>query len=172
MKSITILLGVGLVSLLAGCSSTPVALSPVGPNPVGYESHAFGGELQVFSRLIGHSEGNNPSWFQHAGYSIYYPDGKLLKQVDNTTGHYASSPRRVMLPAGKYLVKAQTNDRLWVEVPVMIESGYTTQIHLDGNWKLPTDASRQELVGLPNGNPVGWLAGTTEATGFGSGAAR
>jgi hypothetical protein len=165
MKRVYIFLGAGVVSLLIGCASTPVALAPVGPNPVGSESMAPEGGLQVFSSLVGRSEGDNPTWYQHTDYYVYDLHGKLVKHVDNATGYYAEAPRRVTLPAGRYLVKAQANDYFWVEVPVTIERGQTTRVHLDDNWKLPAQTPKTELVSLPNGNPVGWHAEPTKGDG-------
>jgi hypothetical protein len=79
MRSVCIVLGPGLVSLLVGCSSTPVALAPIGPNPVGGERIASKGELQVFSNLAGQSDDQNqgskdPVWYQHTDYNIYNPN--------------------------------------------------------------------------------------------------
>jgi hypothetical protein len=163
MKSVSIILGAGLVSLLTGCSSTPVVLAPVGPNPVGGERAASTGELQVFSSLTEQSDDQNqgsedPVWRQHTDYRIYSLQGKLVKRVDNTIGHFEEAPRRVALPAGQYLVKAQAMDYLWVEVPVTIERGRTTRVHLDDNWKLSADTPKNELVSMPNGKPAGWRA--------------
>jgi hypothetical protein len=162
MKSVYILLATGLVSLLVGCSSTPVALAPVGPNPVDIESMDSKGALQVFSSLTGRSEGDNPTWHKHTEYYIYNLHGKLLKHVDNTIGHYENAPRPVALPAGRYLVKAHAKDYFWVNVPVTIERGRTTRVHLDDNWKLPANTPKTELVSMPNGNPVGWRAESTK----------
>jgi hypothetical protein len=172
MKSVCIFLGPGLVSLLVGCSSTPVALAPIGPNPAGNERIASKGELQVFSNLAEQSDNENqgstdpaPLWHQHADYNLYDMQGKLVKHVDNTVGHYEQAPRRVVLPAGRYLVKARAKDYLQVEVPVTIERGRTTRVHLDDNWRLPADAPKRELVSLPNGNPVGWRAESAKEIG-------
>ncbi len=170
MRSVYVLLGTGLVSLLIGCSSTPIALAPVGPNPVGGETIGSQGELQVFSSLVEQSDDQNqgsedPVWYQHTDYRIYDLHGKLVKRVANTIGHYEQAARRVVLPTGRYLVKAQAKDYLWVEVPVTIEPGRTTRVHLDDNWKLPADAPKRELVSMPNGNPVGWRAESTKEIG-------
>ena len=170
MKSVSILLGAGLVSLLAGCASTPIALAPVGPNPVGIEGMASQGELQVFSSLTEQSDNQNqgsddPVWYQHTGYGIYSLDGKLVERVDNAKGHYSEAPLRVSLPAGRYLVRAEAEDYVSVEVPVVIERGRTTRVHLDDNWKLAPGTPGRELVSLPNGNPVGWRAESAKETG-------
>jgi hypothetical protein len=158
MKGVYFFLGTGLVLSLVGCSSTPVALAPVGPNPFGSKSMVSEGGLQVFSSLVGHSEGNNPTWYQHTDYYIYDLHGKLVKRVDNTIGHYDAAPRLVALPAGRYLLKTQANEYVCVDVPVTIERGRTTKVHLDDQWKLPADTAKKELVSLPDGNPVGWSA--------------
>ena len=163
MRNGYVLLGTSLVSLFVGCSSTPVVLAPVGPNPVGSETLGSKGELQIFSSLVEQSDDQNqgsedPVWYQHTDYRIYDLHGKLVKRVDNTIGHYEHAPRLVALPAGRYLVKAQAKDYLWVEVPVTIEPGRTTRVHLDDKWKLPADTPKRELVSMPNGNPVGWRA--------------
>jgi hypothetical protein len=166
MKSVFILLVAGFASLLVGCSSTPVVLAPVGPNPVGSESMASMGALQVFSSLVGQSEGDNPTWYQHTDYPIYDLRGKRLKHVDNTVGYYEQAPRRVALPTGRFLVKAQAHDYSWVVAPVLIQNGRTTRVHLDDHWTLPANAPKRELVSMPNGDPVGWRAGSTNAIGI------
>ena len=47
----------------------------------------------------------------------------------------------------------------WVSVPVVIESGKTTEVHLNGQWKGPAGAPQGELVYSPSGFPMGWKAG-------------
>jgi hypothetical protein len=172
MKGAFILMSPGLVALLVGCSTTPVALAPVGPNPLGSKGPSAKGELQVFSSLAEQSDDQNqgstdpaPLWYQHTDYNIYDQSGKLVKHVGNTIGHYEQAPRRVTLPAGRYLVKARAKDYLRVEVPVTIEPGRTTRIHLDDNWKPAADTPNREWVSLPNGNPVGWRAESTKELG-------
>ncbi len=167
MKTICCLLGAGLGFLLAGCA-TPVALTPVGPNPAGRENTAADGDLVVFSRLHGCSEGNNPVWYQHSDYNIYNLQGKLVKHVGNAIGRYEQAPLVVALPSGNYLVRSRANDYLRVEVPVIIERGRTTRVHLDGGWKYPAGTPMNELVSLPDGNPVGWRA-KVQGAGSGSG---
>ena len=165
MKTNLVLMGAVLFALLTGCATTRVALGPVGPNPDGTAVAATAGGLQVFSRLAAQSDDQNqgstdPIWYQHTDYSIYDLQGKLVKRVGNTIGHYEEAPRLVNLPAGQYLVKAQAADFFWVQVPVTIKSGETTRVHLDDQWTLPAYASNPEVVRMPNGKPVGWRAGS------------
>jgi len=155
MKHIPIIVGTALTSLLLGCSSTPVAVAPVGPNPASLVNPGKNGQLEVFSALAGHTEGNNPTWFQHTDYTIYNQHGVVVKHVDNTVGYYASSPRLISLPPGKYLVKAEAKDYPSVLVPVVIDPGRITKVHLDDAWQ-PAQPGKVACVRLPAGNPVGW----------------
>jgi hypothetical protein len=157
MKNICCLLGAGLGFLLAGCA-TPVALTPVGPNPYGGANSTSEGELVVFSRLHGCTEGNNPTWYQHSDYNIYDLQGKLVKHVGNSIGRYEQAPLGVALPPGQYIVRSRAAGYLRIDVPVIIERGRTTRVHLDGDWKYPAGTEMRELVSLPNGSPVGWRA--------------
>jgi hypothetical protein len=84
------LLDPAVISLLVGCSSMPVSLGPVGPNPVGARSEAAEGELEVFSQVVAQQDDRNqagdgePMWHVHTDYSICNLNGKLVKQVENT----------------------------------------------------------------------------------------
>ncbi len=164
MKCIRFFSAAAMILGMAGCATPSVVVAPVGPNPVKFEGAASTGSLEVFSRVAEQSDdqnqgGNGDSdWPQHTDYTVYDLRGKPVAHVSNETGHYSESPRRIALPAGKYLVKAQAKDYSWVQVPVMIEHGRTTSVHLDDNWKLPANTPKRELVSLPSGNPVGWRA--------------
>jgi hypothetical protein len=168
MKSLHLLMGATLASVLAGCSTVPLVTAPVGPNPLGSASEVSTGILQVFSRVGEQSDDQNqgeddsPFWHQHTDYTICHLDGKLVKRVGNTIGHYAEAPAPVVLPAGRYLVKAQADDYSWLELPVEIKPGRTTRVHLDDKWNLPPETPKSELVTLPDGNPVGWRADYTK----------
>jgi hypothetical protein len=157
MKSSYIIAGAALALILGGCS-TLVAVAPVGPNPAALSNHAKLGQLQVFSALVGRTEGDNPTWFQHGNYTILDSHGNMVTHVANRVGKYALSPQLVSLRPGKYIIKAEARDYFRVRIPVVIEAGRTTRVHLDDTWK-PMDAKATELVSLPSGTPVGWSTG-------------
>jgi hypothetical protein len=159
-KSILIISEIALICLLAGCSSTPVALAPVGPSPIYSLPTAGKGQLEVFSALSGRVEGDNPTWYQHSDYYVCNTRGRRLEHVDNAIGEYSEAPRIVTLPPGKYIVKARAKGILLAEVPVIIEPGQITKVHLDGNWQPQATARKTELVKAPAGYPVGWRAGS------------
>ncbi len=145
-----------LTSALLGCA-TPVTVGLVGPNPAAVENPNRHGQLKVFSALTPRFEGTNPTWYQHTDYTVCNPQGGTIKRVNNTVGYYSSEPRIINLPPGNYLVKAEAKDYLSVTVPVVIDSGRITKVHLDGAWR-PADNRKTALVTLPGGNPVGWSA--------------
>lgn len=157
MKSVPAIAGAVLLSALFGCSSTPVAVAPVGPNPAGANTHAAAGDLEVYSALLGHSQGNNPTWEQHADYIIYDQNGHRVRYVRNAAGYYSRQPVVVSLPPGKYIVKTEAKDFFRVDVPVVVEAGRTTRIHLDDQWR-PGSTALAQIVTLPSGTPVGWNA--------------
>jgi len=153
----------GVIPLMASCASQTIISDSVGPNPLaGATSLAGTGYLRVFSErepvTEGFDAGANPTYYQHTDYRVYDERGKLVKYVGNTIGEYDPSPRLLSLASGRYIVKARAKDYLTVEVPVVIEPGRTTSVHLDDLWKPPAEATANELVFEPDGNPVGWRA--------------
>ena len=165
MKINTTFCLLGVIPLLASCASQPITLAPVGPSPFAGGSSSIGtGHLLVFSSLAEQSDdqdqgSTDPVWYQHTDYNVYDAGGKLVKHVDNTLGHYATSPRLVFLRPGNYTVRARATEGLSVNVPVVIEGGRTTKIHLDENWKPPAGTQKTEVVSAPGGYPAGWRAG-------------
>ena len=165
MKINTTLCLLGVIPLVVSCAQ-PITLTTVGPNPITGRSSSFGrGYLQVFSSLAEESDdqnqganGGNPVWFQHTDYNVYDAKGKRVKHVDNTIGHYSTSPRLVSLQPGTYTVKAEAKDWLLVKVPVLSEPGRTTKVHLDDNWRPPAGTPNAEVVTSPGGHTVGWRA--------------
>lgn len=112
MKSICILLGTGLVSLLIGCSATPVALTSVGANPGGGVSTASKDAVQVLIRRAGRSQGENPIRNQSSNYGNYTLQGKPVKLANDRIGQHERDPRRAAPLAGIDFVQAQAKDDL------------------------------------------------------------
>lgn len=162
-KNILLISGVALTLLLAGCS-TPVTLAPVGPNP-NYSPGATGdGQLQIFSALMAHTEGENPTWYRHANYYLYDDEGNELEYIRNSRGYYSKAPIVLTLAPGKYLVRARAKGIVQADVPVVIKAGQTTEVHLDGNWQPPSGVSETKLVSTPTGYFVGWRAADSSGT--------
>jgi hypothetical protein len=148
--------------MLSGCSTPLVIDHAIGPNPFSVSSTAANGELQVFTMT---EEENNVGfafpYSQRTAYSIYTPDGKPTKHVnDNNCGHFDDTPPVISLPPGTYAIKAFMAQDLgnFTVLNVVIEPGRKTEVHLDGRWRSPFDDSKNQLVRAPNGFVLGWLA--------------
>jgi hypothetical protein len=131
MKYIVNLAGGTLASLMLSCASSYLTLAPVGPDPNSPATPGADGRLEVFSALVAHAEGNNPTWYQHRDYTLYDASGKTVEHVDNTVGHYARSPRIISLAPGRYRVQTETQTHRSVMVPVIIQAGRMTTVRLD-----------------------------------------
>jgi hypothetical protein len=154
-----ILIGSLMVVVLGGCVSKPVALAPVGPAAGAPTSSSGSGSLEVFSS----TEKSMPTdsedhWVFDlpTGYEIYDSLGKEYKYVANHLDNMDESPDMVQLPAGHYTVEARSKCCGVVTVPVIIEKGKTTVVHLDDNWGPPKGTPQDKIVFQPDGSAVGW----------------
>ncbi len=151
------------IGALAGCATAPLVLNePVGPNPLIAPSGETAGKLKVYSATEEeHDVGFQTAYFQRSPYTIYGLDGREIKHVnDNNRSEFLPLPRIVELAPGNYLVEALTAVGFGepVAVPVVIEAGRTTEVHLNGHWQPPSNAPKKELVLAPAGFPIGWHA--------------
>ena len=160
MKHIHDVLAIAIVAVFTGCASTPVVLQPVGPCSASREASDPNGHLQVFSVMEAQSEGDDHVWYQHTGYVIYNAEGKRIKHVGNTVGKFDETPATVTLPAGRYMVKASAEGYRWhsVRVPVLVERGRTTMVHLESGWTPAAAPPGTEIVRASSGYAVGWFA--------------
>jgi len=156
MKFKHVVLGAMTLPLLTGCAFTPVALNSVGPEPRGAESFITTGYIQVFSDTEEHDIGDGEPYYTHKGYGIYNKAGKQVKYVPNHIGDMDESPTLVEIPTGHYQVEAESSTYGPVTVPVVIEAGKTTILHLDGVWRPASNISSNQLVRLPDGDAIGW----------------
>jgi hypothetical protein len=146
-------------ALLTGCATKPIALAPVGPAASERADSTQHGYLQVFTatqKSIPVASDDNTSFNLRTGYDIFDPAGKNDQFVANHMGNMDEWPDLVTLAAGNYTVKAQSSWCGMVTVPVLIENGKTTVIHLDDNWNPPKNTPLAQIVSLPNGSAVGW----------------
>jgi hypothetical protein len=162
MKKQFALFAAGILVMISGCS-TPTALQvPVGPTPMVAKNTDPDGMLKVFSAT---EQENNVGfefpYNQRTDYYIYDSNGNEITRVsDNNKGEFEATPRPIQLNPGTYRVKALAAVGMgeWITVPVVIESGRTTEVHLNGHWKPPVDTPENQLVHAPAGFPMGWRA--------------
>lgn len=153
--------GLGLVLFaiwLAGCAGMPpVDLATVGPAEGGLVVAGSHGYLRVYSATESREVGRDSYYNIHSSYRVFDSSGKFIQFVVNHVGDMDESAALVMLPTGKYWVRAESDLFGEVKVPVAIVAGRTTEVHLGTHWKGPPDADPANLVKLPDGHPVGWL---------------
>ena len=151
-------LGATVIPLLAGCASKPIAIAPVGPGAVSHSTAKADGYLKVFSDTETREIGDNTYYSTHTGYNIYDETGKRVEYVANHVGSMDEAPMLVPIPAGNYNVVAQSASYGRVTVPVVIQTGKTTLVHLNRDGKAAPNASTNGLVRLPDGEIVGMSA--------------
>lgn len=143
---------------LAGCASTSAsrfvvqeAVGPVGRALTGPQD---AGRLVVYSAdaLAGPPDSDLGV---RSAYTIRATNGAELERVGNQSDPFGSEPQTVVLPEGRYLVDARATNFGRVEVPVQIDVGRTTVVHLDAE---SGSRSSPGWVRLPDGQVIGALA--------------
>ena len=120
------------------------------------------GTLLVYSAYEVNADFNarDPNRPEYSDYTIFTPDGKLLQKVHNNSGTILQEAVPVELPPGKYNVSALANGYGFVTIPVIVESGQTTILHLEGGGFWPNESvfDQTNAVRLPDGQIIGWRA--------------
>jgi len=154
---------VGATIFLSACVSTcqMTALQPVGPAPFERARNSPEGTLLVYSAFDQGSTSDPDAYPHDFGYRIYFEDGNQLKYVNNWVATFSEEPAIVSLAPGRYKVVATAVRVGTVRVPVVVEAGKTTALHLDGNeFPKGRHTASSDLVHLSNGFAVGWAAST------------
>ncbi|MHB8523693.1 MAG: hypothetical protein ACYDH9_23465 [Limisphaerales bacterium] len=147
--------------LFISCATSPFVLGTVGPQPGAGRSATGDGNLIVYSDTDEKHLDKTTTFYVHTSYLIETSDGKRVRWVANHLGDMDEAPQRVPLPAGTYQVVARSEDYGRVYVPVAIEGGKTTEVHLADTWQpIEKPAEASQLVRFPNGYIVGWAAST------------
>jgi hypothetical protein len=147
-------------TLWSGCvfGSRNMVLGPVGPQPFTAEASAPKGYLKVYTATEDHDDGD-VHYFPHTSYTVYSEDGKtVVKKVANAISIHDEDPALVDMPAGTYIVMAESEYYGMVKVEVVIKPGKLTAVNLEYNdIPSPRDLSKSngDLVRLPNGSVVG-----------------
>ena len=179
MKYLNTIAAAALGAGLAGCAS-PTQLTvhqPRGPSPTARADASDESALQVYSarerapidlnleEYRANDFGKNDGLFEtaHTGYSIYAPGGSLVQKVKNARDISDATPARVTLPPGQYTIKADAElpdgETFTVNLPVVIEPGKTTTVHLEPDWKpAGKPANADSLVRVYDGRILGWRA--------------
>jgi hypothetical protein len=155
-KYLSLLFAAGIVPCLVGCVSGPTALAPVGPEAHGRTRPGPEGYLEVFTATRAVDTDFHSNFNPHLGYNVSDLSGKWVEFVPNHASDLDETPDLVPLAPGTYRVVAESTWCGLVWVPVVVQQGKTTVVHLDGNQWRPASGAFGHLVYLPNGEAVGW----------------
>ncbi len=145
--------------IFASCATGPTSLAAVGPRPTVIPPNITDGtgHLVVFTGTEEKNLGKEARYYLYTPYVIRTANDEFYKRVPNHFGNMDQAPQFVTLPAGVYHILAQSETYGMVTLPVIIATGRTTEIHLEGRWKPKNEPAKDEdIVRLPNGQQVGW----------------
>jgi hypothetical protein len=131
----TILLLVSLVSFIGSLATSQAGTSDeffVSAAHVGALHHrqdSVQGYLLVYSATDPLNDGDL-MFNAHSSYSVYTPDGKLFKNVENHISRSDEIPELVSLPVGSYIVGARSENNGYVRLRVVIKPGQHTTLAL------------------------------------------
>ena len=109
-----------------------MVLDTVTPESSAPHAAGMSSGLVVYTAPDPHAHFDGTSYhLYYSDYEIRSEDGGLVRKVHNDSGTAIEGPVEVNLPAGKYRVHAKANGYGWVAVPVIIEPGKVTTVHLD-----------------------------------------
>jgi hypothetical protein len=158
---IVIIAGAAVLPLLGGCAIATTPLASIGPGPAQKAWSRHEGDLQVFTATQTVDADFHAYFDLHVGYDIDDTSGKTIRYVANHDSNIDESVDTVSLPPGTYTVVARSTWCGLMKIPVVIEAGKTTSVHLDGNnWWPPSHPAANQLVFLPNGEAAGWKSVT------------
>lgn len=132
----TVLLLVSLTSSIGSLATSQAGTSDaffVGAAHIGAPHHRQGsaqGYLLVYSATDPFDDGGLV-FNAHSSYSVYTPDGKLFKNVENHISRSDDIPELVSLPVGSYIVGATSENNGYVRLRVVIKPGQRTILALE-----------------------------------------
>lgn len=165
MKTLHLLTLTLAATLVSGCAAgkNGLVLNTVGPSPS--QSMAAGstnGTLLVYTAYTRNADffGRDSRRPEYSDYKIVSADGNLVLRVHNNNGTILQDLKSVELAPGKYNIFARVNGYGHLAIPVMVEGGQTTVLHLEGGNSWPNEAAfnATNSVSLPDGRIIGWKA--------------
>ena len=116
-----------------GCAENQEAavLKPVGPIAVHKRPPSEAGFLVVYTAIEEPRINPDTMYAPHTSYVIYDSRGAFFQNVRNHVGAWDETPDRVILPPGKYTIKAESEMDGEVVVPIIIKPAKTTLVNLE-----------------------------------------
>jgi hypothetical protein len=169
-SALTLAPGIVLAAgLLSSCAvPTPTIQETVGPMSgarLGASRTPGEGYLEVRTRTRVVDDGGI-TYEPHTAYTVYTPDGHLVKGVRNHAGSDDPRPMVVRLAEGRYVIYGEAAGAGRVGIPVLVVHGQITEVNLQPlGLKLPPELPASEAVYLPDGRVIGRRAEDAPATG-------
>jgi hypothetical protein len=124
------------ICLLAAARTEARDESLLSPGPVrpGSLQHDRMAPAQGFLKVYSATDRINDGdvwYFPHSSYLVYAIGGKLVGKVENHVSYSDEVPDVVMLPAGFYVVEAQSERDGFIRVNVQIKPAQQTTLNLE-----------------------------------------
>jgi hypothetical protein len=163
MKNFSLICTLAAGVLISGCATHKGNLTFATVGPVQSDlkmPDAATGTLVVYSAFKRNADfdTSDPTHPEHSDYKILNTDGSLARNVHNVTKTVFEDAVPVSLSPGKYEVVARANGYGFLTIPVRVDAGQKTVVHLEGGGFWPDDSVFNETnaVRLPDGQVIGW----------------
>jgi hypothetical protein len=123
-------LGLGGSTMAQAGADDPLFADSVRLSTPDYRARAAECYLLVYSATDEFEDGGL-TFYPHSSYSIYTPDGKLFKSVENHISRSDEIPELVRLPVASYIVEARSENNGYVRVRVVVNPAERTILDLD-----------------------------------------
>lgn len=134
---------------------TPVATIPQNSDGSDLGTHGF---LLVNTPTETRWDENSVRHFPHTGYTIIdLSTHQVAKYVPNHYGVAGDDATLELLPAGNYMIEAQTVYHQPIRFPVIIRPDTQTTVNLDSNSPVPKTLNGEFYTLRYHGRTVGWL---------------
>ena len=117
--------------LFAGCAAThPQEFKGKTPQKLTrVERWQAAGWLKAYTAQAWESVNDEPPSYVHSDYKVLTPEGRMIMHVQNVGP--MNEPETVRLDPGSYTVVAQARGKGTVRRSIIVETGQTTELHLD-----------------------------------------
>ena len=121
---------IGSLAMAQGETDDSFFVGAMNIAPANHRPHPAEGYLLVYSATDPFDDGDLV-FNAHSSYSVYTPDGKLFKNVENHISRSDEIPELVSLPVGSYIVRARSANDGYIGLRVVIKAGQRTTLALD-----------------------------------------
>ncbi|EEF61575.1 hypothetical protein [Pedosphaera parvula] len=156
MKKITQCVSLLMVSFLVSCASNQPESAAKQSTEELRTNPRSAGYLRVYSTTQTRILGWATYYYPHTGYTIMDPNGTFVKYVPNHVGTMDNAPSIVPIPAGHYLLRAESDWYGRATFPIEVKQGKKLVIHLERDGNQPKNNDDPRIIRLQDGRMIGW----------------